>query len=330
MDLRRAEEGNIPIFKRDVTLHKDGAHMLDRILDKLAGLRAQMGTKSFWCVAVLCTLFGGILGYQFNDFLTTRYREPKWESEQQAMEMRIVKAESHADDLLNEKRQVARELATLKRKLNEYETSNDYVSLVMSNQVLLAAVKDSQWETNSLNAQIATLTTALTSLREKYSSIPTHCTNSSLISVAYDLDEKMKLREGAIERHIDELKAIMVDILAGLQKECQVQTVRLKSLPLDTRQKEEADFVSQFSESLTLVGLFYSHFIKHIYQTADHIYYVNILTPREVMVLKYKATFQCVEVARSLARKINAPDSQDANMFKRASEIMEKHIKGCN
>ncbi len=304
--------------------------MLDRILNKLVGLRTQMGTKSFWNVAVLCTLFGGMLGYQFNDFLTTRYREPKWESERQAMETRIVKAESSADDLLVEKRQIVRELESLKCKLNEFETVNDHALLAMSNQVLLAAVKNSQGVTNTLNAQIVTLRTALATLREKYSSIPTHCTNSSLLSVAYDLDEKMKLREGAIERHIDELKAIMVDILAGLQKECQVQTVRLKSLPLGTRQKEETDFVSQFSESLTLVGLFYSHFIKHIYQTADHIYYVNLLTPREVMVLKYKATFQCVEVARSLARKINAPDSQDANMFKRASEIMEKHIKGCN
>ena len=80
---------------------------------------------------------------------------------------------------------------------------------------------------------------------------------------------------------------------------------------------------------MTLVGVFYSHFIKHIYQTADHIYYVNLLTPREVMALKYKAPFQCVEVARSLARKINAPDLPDQNMFKRASEIMEKHLNGC-
>ena len=303
--------------------------MLDRILNKLVGLRTQMGTKSFWGVAVLCTLFGGMLGYQFNDFLTTRYREPKWESERQAMETRIVKAESSADDLLVEKGQIVRELESLKCKLNEFETVNDHALLAMSNQVLLAAVKNSQGVTNTLNAQIVTLRTALATLREKYSSIPTHCTNSSLISVAYDLDEKMKLREGAIERHIDELKAVMVDILAGLQKECEVRAVRLKLLPLNARQKEDLELASQYSESVIFIGLFYSHFIKHIYQTADHIYYVNLLTPREIMALKYKAPFQCVEVARSLARKINAPDSPDQNMFKRASEIMKKHLDGC-
>ena len=329
MDMRRNEEGHMAILPGYAILHKDGERMLDWILNILADLRTQMGTKSFWCVAVLCTLFGGILGYQFNDFLTTRYREPKWESERQAMETRIVKAESYADDLLSEKGQIAGELETLKRKLNEHETITDNALLAMSNQVLLAAVKDSQWETNSLNAQIATLKVALTSLREKYSSIPIHCTNSSLISVAYDLDEKMKLREGAIERHMDELKAIMVDILGGLQKECQVQTVRLKFLPLSIRQKEDAEFALQFFKSEVLVGLFYGHFIKHIYQTADHIYYANLMTPRDVMALKYKAPFQCVEVAQSLARKINAPDSQDQNMIKRASEIMEKHLNDC-
>ena len=329
MDMCRSEEGHMAILPGYAILHKDGERMIDRILNKLAGLRAQVGTKSFWCVAVLCTLFGGILGYQFNDFLTTRYREPKWESERQAMETRIVKAESHADDLFNEKEQIVRELETLKRNLNEYEAVNDHALFVMSNQVLLAAVKDSQRETNALNAQIAMLKKTLTSLREKYSSIPTHCTNSSLISVAYDLDEKMKLREGAIERHIDELKAVMVDILAGLQKECEVRAVRLKLLPLNARQKEDLELASQYSESVIFIGLFYSHFIKHIYQTADHIYYVNLLTPREIMALKYEAPFQCVEVARSLARKINAPDSQDQNMFKRASEIMKKHLDGC-
>ena len=317
------------ILQEYAILRKDGERMLDRILNKLADLRTQMGTKSFWCVAVLCVFLGSILGYQFNDFLMTRYREPKWESERQAMETRIVKAESHTDDLLNEKGQIAQELETMKRKLDECETVNDHASLAMSNQVLLAEVKDSQRETNSLNAQIATLKLALTSLREKYSSIPIHCTNSSLISVAYDLDEKMKLREEAIERHIEELKAIMVDILGGLQKEGQAQTVRLKLLPLSIRQKEETELVSQFFKSEVFVGLFYGHFIKHIYQTADHIYYANLLTPRDVMALKYKAPFQCVEVARSLARKINAPDSQDQNMFKRAAEIMENHLNGC-
>lgn len=329
MDLRRDEEGKMSILQEYAILRKGGERMLERILNKLAGLRTQMGPKSFWCVAVLCVFLGGILGYQFNDFLTTRYREPKWESERQAMETRIVKAESYADDLLNEKGQIARELETLKRKLDEHKTINDHALLAMSNQVLLAAMKNAQWETNSLNAQIATLKIELSSLREKYSSIPIHCTNSSLISIAYDLDEKMKLREGAIERNVDELKAIMVDILGGLQKEGQVQTVRLKLLPLSERQKKETEFVSHFFESVTLVGVFYSHFIKHIYQTADHIYYVNLLTPREVMALKYKAPFQCVEVARSLARKINAPDLPDQNMFKRASEIMEKHLNGC-
>ena len=303
--------------------------MLDWIFNMLTKLRAHMGTRYFWCVAILSAMLGGIVGYWFNDFLIARHRESKWESERQALETRIVKMDLRTNDILNEKTRLAKELDALKCNQNEKEKDNNQASLVMSNQVLTAIVKDLQKATNTVNAQVFSLKMALTQLKEKYSMIPANCTNSSLISVAYDLDEKMKLREGAIERHIDELKAIMVDILGGLQKECQVQTVRLKLLPLGIKQKEEADLVPQFFESETLVGLFYSHFIKHVYQTADHIYYANLLTPREVMALKYKAPFQCVEVARSLARKINFPDSQDQNMFKHASEIMKKHLDGC-
>ncbi len=304
--------------------------MIDKIINLLVNLRSQIGRKTFWSVVVLSMLLGCIIGYSFNDFLMVRYKEPKWESERQALETRIVSSESHADEILKEKEQVVKQLEDMKGKLNKCrEVDNSKESLVISNQTLLAMVQNTQDKTDVLNAQIASVKNSLTILREKYSAIPENCTNSSLISVAYDLDEKMKLRDGAIERQTDELKAIMVDILAGLQKESQLQTTRIKLLPLGARQKEDADFAVQFTTSVTLIGVFYSHFIKHIYQTADHIYYVNLLTPREEVALKYKAPFQCVEVARSLSRKINAPDSQGQNIFKRATEIMENHLNGC-
>lgn len=304
--------------------------MISKMFSLLANLKAQMEQRTFWCVALISILSGGIIGYKFNDFLTVRYREQKWESERQALETRIVSAESRVSKISNEKEQVTQKLEMMNGKIKGHEKfGNNTESLVISNQTLLAAAKSMEGTIDSLNSQIATLKTSLGILRDKYSIIPTSCTNSSLISVAYDLDEKMKLREEALARQTDELKAIMVDILAGLQKECQIQSARIKTLPLGVRQKEDADLASQFSTSIVFIGLFYSHFIKHIYQTADHIYYVNLLTTREVMSLKYKAPFQCVEVAKSLARKINAPDSQDQNIFKRASKIMENHLNGC-
>ena len=304
--------------------------MISKMVSLLVNLEAQMERKTFWCVVLISILLGGIIGYKFNDFLTVRYREPKWEYERQALKTRIVSAESCVGKIRNEKEQATQKLEVMSGKIKEYEKfDNSTEALVISNQALLAVAKDMEGKIGTLNAQVAALKTSLEILRDKYSIIPTSCTNSSLISVAYDLDEKMKLREEAIERQTAELKAIMVDILAGLQKECQVQAARIKVLPLGTRQKEDADLASQFSNSMVFIGLFYSHFIKHIYQTADHIYYVNLLTTREVMSLKYKAPFHCVEVAKSLARKINAPDSQGQSIFKHASEIMENHLNGC-
>ena len=241
--------------------------MIDKMFSLLGSLKTQMQGKTFWFVVTLSMSVGCFIGYQVDNFLMVRYKEPKWESERQALETRIASSESHANEILKEKEQVVKQLEDMKGKLNKCgEVDNSKESLVISNQTLLAIVQNTQNKTDVLNAQIESVKNSLTILREKYSAIPENCTNTSLISVAYDLDEKIKLRDGAIERQTDELKAIMVDILAGLQKESQVQATRIKLLPLGTRQKEEVDFAVQFTTSVTLIGVFYGHFIKHIYQ----------------------------------------------------------------
>lgn len=206
------------------------------------------------------------------------------------------------------------------------DKGSEYIeSLLATNKELAARLQVAKFELDRNGEQIKILSEDIECLRNCYSRIPDSCTNNMLLSVAYDFDNKIKLRDSSIEKETARLLKIK-DQMHDLAVKAYIVQLKLDPESSYTRVFEK---IRDFNGAVDAIYNIHLHFLSHVHRNAEKILVDNLLEPSDIFKIRLEADFKSVENARSLFDRMLQLDINNEAFFTNIVELLMSHIRSC-
>ncbi len=329
----------------------------------LSGLSSMILSKAFscikdktaWCIMGAGLMIGIGIGYWLCDNIVSRHRISVAESraaiaagrEQDAVSaIKGLKAENTL--LQNDKERMVAHISDLTETINQLRKDNlespkcsidsaAINSLVATNSELVSRLEGANFEISENKKKLMGLREELERLRGLYSQLPVSCTNIALLAFVYDLDNKLLLRDSAIEKETLRLGKIKDQMLDLVYKAYTIQTEFAKSKAHTIKSLKEFENASSnvflklgaAVSAVRTINDLHLHFFSHIYGNADRKLADNLLEPTQIFEIKLEADFKCVENARSLLDRMLQLNIDDETFFTKTIEILGSHLRTC-
>ena len=256
-------------------------------------------------------------------------------SENKLLQLERDRLQSRIDGLQGELDLIKKEHVNCKLKPDK---DSEYIeSLLATNNDLVIKLQGAKLELDRNGERVKALTGDIENLRHCYSRIPDSCTNNALLSVVYDFDNKIKLRDSAIEKESLRLLKIRDQMLDLVYKAYIIQQTRVesKAQPINSLKEFENTYVNVFLRLGAAMSAFrtindlHLHFLSHVYGNADKKLVDNLLEPTHIFEIKLEADFKSVENARSLLDGLLKLNIDDDAFFTKTIEILGSHLHTC-
>ena len=309
--------------------------------------------KTAWCLMGVGLMIGVCVGYWLCDNIVARHSISVAESraaiaagkEQEAVSaMKGLRADNTL--LKNDKERMLSQISDLTETINQLR-ENDLESpsmdsavinsLSATNRELVSRLEGANIEIIENKKKLMDLREALDRLRKLYSQVPVSCTNIALLAFVYDYDNKLLLRNSAIEKETLRLSKIRDQMLDLVHKAYTIQLgiAESKAQPIKSVKELENAYVNVFLRLGSAVSAFrtindlHLHFLSHVYGNADKKLADNLLEPTQIFEIKLEADFKSVENARLLLDRMLQLNIDDETFFTKTIDILVSHLRTC-